>query len=68
MYQQTVLTSVEQVKVEDLILVEERLNKQQEDLRNTVVDFHRLTQIKADEREQKSRDFVRAEVFREIFF
>jgi len=59
--QQTVLTSVEQVKVEDLILVEERLNKQQEDLRNTVVDFHRLTQIKADEREQKSRDFVRAE-------
>jgi len=59
--QQTVLSSVEQVKVEDLIMVEERLMKQQQDLRSTVVDFHRLAQIKADEREQKSRDFVRAE-------
>jgi len=59
--QQQVLTSVELVKVEDVIMVEERLMKQQEDLRATVVDFYRLAQIKADEREQKSRDFVRAE-------
>ena len=55
-------TSVEQVRVEDCILEEEKLIKQQEELRGEVVDLTRLAQIKADEREQKSRDYMRAEV------
>ena len=53
---------MEQVRVEDCILEEEKLIKQQEELRGEVVDLTRLAQIKADEREQKSRDFMRAEV------
>nr|XP_002121618.1 coiled-coil domain-containing protein 146 [Ciona intestinalis] len=59
--QQNSLTSVEQGKVEDCILEEERLIKQQEELRGVVVDLTRLAQIKADEREQKARDFMRAD-------
>lgn len=56
------MTSVEQVKVDDCMLEEEQLIKQQEELRSAVVDLTRLAQIKADEREQKARDFMRAEV------
>jgi len=59
--QQNSQTSVEQVRVEDCILEEEKLIKQQEELRGEVVDLTRLAQIKADEREQKSRDYMRAE-------
>jgi len=54
------LTAEQQVKVEDFMREEKRLVKQQNDLRNTVVDFHRLAQIKSEEREQKSRDLLRA--------
>lgn len=59
--QQNALTSVEQVKVDDCALEEEQLIKRQEELRAEVVDLTRLAQIKADEREQKARDFMRAE-------
>lgn len=53
---------MEQVKVEDCVLEEEKLIKEQEEIRTAVIDLNRLAQIKADEREQKSRDFMRAEV------
>ena len=59
---QNALTAVEQVKVDDCILEEEKLIKEQEEIRAAVIDLTRLAQIKADEREQKSRDFMRAEV------
>lgn len=59
--QQNSLTSVEQVKVDDCVHEEELLIKQQEDLRQDVVELTRLAQIKADEREQKARDYMRAE-------
>ncbi|XP_039271239.2 coiled-coil domain-containing protein 146-like [Styela clava] len=59
--QQNALTSVEQVKVDDCALEEEQLIKRQEELRAEVVELTRLAQIKADEREQKARDYMRAE-------
>ncbi|XP_019623769.1 PREDICTED: coiled-coil domain-containing protein 146-like [Branchiostoma belcheri] len=60
--QQNALTSVEQVKVEQLIAEEERLMYEQSDLRIEVVELQRLAAIKADEREQKARDLQRAQL------
>ncbi|XP_064633168.1 coiled-coil domain-containing protein 146-like [Lineus longissimus] len=60
--QQNSLTAVEQVKVEQSIAEEERLLYEQSDLRIEVVELTRLAAIKADEREQKARDFMRAEM------
>ncbi|XP_070559070.1 coiled-coil domain-containing protein 146-like [Ptychodera flava] len=60
--QQNSLTAVEQVKVEQSIAEEERLLYEQSDLRIEVVELTRLAAIKADEREQKARDFMRAEL------
>ena len=48
--------------MEDCVLEEEKLIKDQEEIRAAVIDLTRLAQIKSDEREQKSRDFMRAEV------
>ena len=59
---QTSLTAVEQVKVEQSIAEEGRLLYEQGDLRIEVVELTRLAAIKADEREQKARDFMRAEM------
>ncbi|XP_072026353.1 coiled-coil domain-containing protein 146-like [Amphiura filiformis] len=60
--QQNSLTAVEQVKVEQSIAEEERLLYEQSDLRIEVVELTRLAAIKGDEREQKARDFMRAEL------
>ncbi|XP_033110097.1 coiled-coil domain-containing protein 146-like [Anneissia japonica] len=59
---QNSLTAVEQVKVEQSIAEEERLLYEQSDLRIEVVELTRLGAIKGDEREQKARDFMRAEL------
>ncbi|XP_038067979.1 coiled-coil domain-containing protein 146-like [Patiria miniata] len=59
---QNSLTAVEQVKVEQSIAEEERLLYEQSDLRIEVVELTRLAAIKGDEREQKARDFMRAEL------
>lgn len=59
--QQNSLTAVETVKVEQSIAEEERLLYDQSDLRIEVVELTRLAAIKNDEREQKARDFMRAE-------
>ena len=56
------MTAVEQVKVEQSIAEEGRLLYEQGDLRIEVVELTRLAAIKADEREQKARDFMRAEM------
>ncbi|XP_013383517.1 coiled-coil domain-containing protein 146 [Lingula anatina] len=60
--QENSLTAVEQVKVEQSIAEEEQLLYEQSDLRIEVVELTRLAAIKADEREQKARDFMRAEM------
>ena len=59
---QNSLTAVETVKVEQSIAEEERLLYEQSDLRIEVVELTRLAAIKSDEREQKARDFMRAEM------
>ncbi|XP_072181857.1 coiled-coil domain-containing protein 146-like [Diadema setosum] len=59
---QNSFTAVEQVKVEQSIAEEERLLYEQSDLRIEVVELTRLAAIKGDEREQKARDYMRAEM------
>ncbi|KAH9508117.1 hypothetical protein Btru_054756 [Bulinus truncatus] len=59
--QQNSLTAVEHVKLEASALEEQNLLYEQSDLRIEVVELTRLAAIKADEREQKARDFMRAE-------
>ncbi|XP_013065193.2 coiled-coil domain-containing protein 146-like [Biomphalaria glabrata] len=60
--QQNSLTAVEHVKLEASALEEQNLLYEQSDLRIEVVELTRLAAIKADEREQKARDFMRAEM------
>lgn len=52
----------EKQRVERGIHDEEILLTEQSQLRIDVVDLTRLAQIKADEREQKARDYLKAEV------
>ncbi|BFZ08931.1 hypothetical protein BsWGS_11970 [Bradybaena similaris] len=60
--QQNSLTAVEHVKLEASAAEEQNLLYEQSDLRIEVVELTRLAAIKADEREQKARDFMRAEM------
>lgn len=60
--QQNALTAHERAQVEQMIQEEERLLMEQSELRVDVIDLTRLAQIKADEREQKARDYMRAEL------
>jgi len=60
--QQNSLTAHERQKVELGCQEEERLLSEQGQLRIDVVDLTRLAQIKADEREQKARDYLKAEL------
>ncbi|CAH2275721.1 Hypothetical predicted protein [Pelobates cultripes] len=59
--QQNALTEGEVRKLEHCFAEEEKLVKEQTERREELVNLTRLVQIKADEREQKSRDFVKAE-------
>ncbi|XP_050405069.2 coiled-coil domain-containing protein 146 [Patella vulgata] len=59
--QEKSLTAVEHVKLEASAQEEQNLLYEQSDLRIEVVELTRLAAIKADEREQKARDFMRAE-------
>ncbi|XP_015758024.1 PREDICTED: coiled-coil domain-containing protein 146-like [Acropora digitifera] len=59
---QNALTAHERACVEQMIHEEERLLVEQSELRVDVIDLTRLAQIKADEREQKARDYMRAEL------
>ncbi|KAL3853073.1 hypothetical protein ACJMK2_016653 [Sinanodonta woodiana] len=60
--QQNSLTRVEHVRLEASAAEEQNLLYEQSDLRIEVVELTRLAAIKADEREQKARDFMRAEM------
>ncbi|MEE6481405.1 hypothetical protein FKM82_012853, partial [Ascaphus truei] len=59
--QQQTLTEVEAHMLEQCITEEEQLVKEQADCREELVNLTRLAQIKADEREQKSRDFIKSQ-------
>ncbi|XP_040268936.1 coiled-coil domain-containing protein 146 isoform X2 [Bufo bufo] len=59
--QQQTLTEVEAHILAQCIAEEEQLVKEQGEGREELVNLTRLVQIKADEREQKSRDFVKAQ-------
>ncbi|RXM36682.1 Coiled-coil domain-containing protein 146 [Acipenser ruthenus] len=59
--QQQSLTEVEACMVEQCIAEEHNLAEELNRYREEVIQLTRLVQIKADEREQKSRDFVKAE-------
>ena len=59
---QNALTLHEKQRVEQECHEEERLLAEQGQLRVDVVDLTRLAQLKADEREQKARDYLKAEL------
>jgi hypothetical protein len=48
--------------VEQQIAQENKLLKEQESLRELVFNLGRMTQIKIDEKEQKAKDFLKAQV------
>ena len=52
---------IEKVKVEKCIELEEHLLCEQSDFRIQAVEVTRLAAIKADEKEQKAREFMKAE-------
>lgn len=54
-------TLIEKVKVEKCIELEEHLLCEQSDCRVQAVEVTRLAAIKADEKEQKAREFMKAE-------
>ena len=52
---------MEKVKHEEMLIEEEHLFHKQEQERATLVELSRIRQIKEDEKEQKSRDLLRAQ-------
>lgn len=48
--------------VEQQVLEENKLLKEQERLRDLVFNLARMTQIKIEEKDQKSKDFTKAQV------
>uniref|UniRef100_A0A8D2DEG1 Coiled-coil domain containing 146 n=1 Tax=Sciurus vulgaris TaxID=55149 RepID=A0A8D2DEG1_SCIVU len=59
--QQKVLSEAESKLVEQQIIEENKLLKEQEHLRELVFNLVRMTQIKIDEKDQKSKDFLKAQ-------
>ncbi|KAM4874600.1 coiled-coil domain-containing protein 146 [Thomomys bottae] len=59
--QQKILSEGESKLVEQQIAEESRLMKEQENMRELAFTLIRMTQIKIDEREQKSKDYLKAQ-------
>ncbi|XP_016001426.1 coiled-coil domain-containing protein 146 isoform X2 [Rousettus aegyptiacus] len=59
--QQKILSDAESKLVEQQLAEENKLLKEQENMRELVFGLVRLTQIKIDEKEQKSKDFRKAQ-------
>ncbi|KAK7834898.1 hypothetical protein U0070_022869 [Myodes glareolus] len=59
--QQRSLSEAEARLVEQQIAEENKLLKEQEHMRDLVFNLGRMTQLKIDEREQKSKDFLKAQ-------
>ncbi|XP_053873622.1 coiled-coil domain-containing protein 146 isoform X3 [Malaclemys terrapin pileata] len=60
--QEKMTTDVEAHMLEQCIAEEDQLFKEQERCRDELARLARLTQVKADEREQKSKDFLKAQI------
>ncbi|XP_072821268.1 coiled-coil domain-containing protein 146 isoform X3 [Vicugna pacos] len=59
--QQKILSEAELKLVEQQLAEENKLLKQQENMQELVFNLVRMTQIKIDEKEQKSKDFLKAQ-------
>ncbi|XP_006834425.1 PREDICTED: coiled-coil domain-containing protein 146 [Chrysochloris asiatica] len=59
--QQKVLSEAESKLVEQQLAEENKLLKEQENMRDLMFNLVRMTQIKLDEKEQKSKDFLKAQ-------
>ncbi|XP_006882663.1 PREDICTED: coiled-coil domain-containing protein 146 [Elephantulus edwardii] len=59
--QQKVLTEAESKLVEQQLAEENKLVKEQENMKDLLFNLVRMTQIKLDEKEQKSKDFLKAQ-------
>ncbi|XP_029418217.1 coiled-coil domain-containing protein 146 isoform X2 [Nannospalax galili] len=59
--QQKILSEAEGKLVEQQISEENRLLKEQDNMRNLLFNLSRMTQIKIDEKEQMSKDFLKAQ-------
>ncbi|GAB5568476.1 coiled-coil domain-containing protein 146 [Prionailurus iriomotensis] len=59
--QQKILSEAESKLVEQQLAEENKLLKEQENMRELAFNLVRMTQIKIDEKEQKSKDFLKAQ-------
>ncbi|XP_055276675.1 coiled-coil domain-containing protein 146 isoform X6 [Moschus berezovskii] len=59
--QQKILSEAESKLVEQQLAEENKLLKEQENIQELVFNLVRMTQIKIDEKEQKSKDFLKAQ-------
>ncbi|XP_060013209.1 coiled-coil domain-containing protein 146 [Lagenorhynchus albirostris] len=59
--QQKILSEAESKLLEQQLAEENKLLKEQENMRELVFNLVRMTQIKIDEKEQKSKDFLKAQ-------
>ncbi|XP_077603116.1 coiled-coil domain-containing protein 146 isoform X2 [Crocuta crocuta] len=59
--QQKILSEAESKLVEQQLAIENKLIKEQENMRELVFNLVRMTQIKIDEKEQKFKDFLKAQ-------
>ncbi|XP_010983099.1 coiled-coil domain-containing protein 146 isoform X1 [Camelus dromedarius] len=59
--QQKILSEAESKLVEQQLAEENKLLKEQENMQELVFNLIRMTQIKIDEKEQKSKDFLKAQ-------
>ncbi|PNJ58298.1 CCDC146 isoform 3 [Pongo abelii] len=59
--QQKIISEMESKLVEQQLAEENKLLKEQENMKELVVNLVRMTQIKIDEKEQKSKDFLKAQ-------
>ncbi|XP_017523887.2 coiled-coil domain-containing protein 146 [Manis javanica] len=59
--QQKILSETESKLIEQQLAEENRLLKEQENMRELVFNLVRMTQIKTDEKEQKFKDFLKAQ-------
>ncbi|KAK2096398.1 hypothetical protein P7K49_025432, partial [Saguinus oedipus] len=55
------LSEIESKLVEQQLAEENKLLKDQENLKELVFNLVRVTQVKIDEKEQKSKDFLKAQ-------
>ncbi|KAJ8778601.1 hypothetical protein J1605_013278 [Eschrichtius robustus] len=60
-FQKKILSEAESKLVEQQLAEENKLLKEQENMRELVFNLVRMTQIKIDEKEQKSKDFLKAQ-------